>query len=236
MLIASSNVGDVVLDPFFGTGTTGAVAEKLGRRWIGIERDPDYVKAAEGVSPRCASSTSALETQKSKRAEPRVPFGAIVELGMLVPGSALFDERKRVRAEVKADGTLAVPGSQGSIHRLGRHRAGQDGLQRLDLLALREGRQADADRQPAREGEGRARPLRTCEKGGRQADHHRGGVASASDDAARSSGVASRAAPDLQPRAGSRHAATPRSTRPPAVRTNVGRDEARPASAVARGR
>ena len=120
VLIASSNVGDVVLDPFFGTGTTGAVAEKLGRRWIGIERDPDYVKAAEERIAKVRKlSTSALETQKSKRAEPRVPFGAIVELGMLVPGSALFDERKRVRAEVKADGTLAVPGSQGSIHRLG---------------------------------------------------------------------------------------------------------------------
>jgi modification methylase len=120
VLIASTNVGDVVLDPFFGTGTTGAVAEKLGRRWIGIERDADYVKAAEERIAKVRKlSTSALETQKSKRAEPRVPFGAIVELGMLVPGSALFDERKRVRAEVKADGTLAVPGSQGSIHRLG---------------------------------------------------------------------------------------------------------------------
>jgi modification methylase len=120
ILIGCTNPGDVVLDPFFGTGTTGAVAKRLGRRWIGIERDPDYAKAAEeriaAVKPL---STSALMTQPSKRAEPRVPFGTIVELGMLSAGARLYDERRKVRAEVKADGTLAVPGSQGSIHRVG---------------------------------------------------------------------------------------------------------------------
>lgn len=120
ILIGTTNPGDVVLDPFFGTGTTGAVAKRLGRRWIGIERDTDYVKAAEERIAKVKTlSTSSLETQPSKRAEPRVPFGAIVELGMLRPGAPLYDERRRVRAEVKADGTLAVPGSQGSIHRLG---------------------------------------------------------------------------------------------------------------------
>lgn len=120
IIMATTNKGDVVLDPFFGTGTTGAVAEKLGRRWIGIERDADYAKAAtERIARVKRLSESALETQKSKRAEPRVPFGAIVELGILRAGSPLYDERRRVRAEVKADGTLAVPGSQGSIHRLG---------------------------------------------------------------------------------------------------------------------
>ena len=120
ILIGTTNPGDVVLDPFFGTGTTGAVAKRLGRRWIGIERDPDYARAAdERIAKVKTLSTSALETQPSKRTEPRVPFGAIVELGMLRPGAPLYDERRRVRAEVKADGTLAVPGSQGSIHRLG---------------------------------------------------------------------------------------------------------------------
>lgn len=120
VLMATTNKGDLVLDPFFGTGTTGAVAEKLGRRWLGIERDPDYVKAAtERIAKVSKVSPSSLEIQKSKRAEPRVPFGALVELGILHAGSPLFDERRRVRAEVKADGTVAVPGSQGSIHRLG---------------------------------------------------------------------------------------------------------------------
>ena len=120
ILLATTNPGDTVLDPFFGTGTTGAVAKKLGRNWIGIERDTDYAKAAEErIAKVKPLSGSALETPPSKRAEPRVPFGTIVELGMLRAGSALFDERRSVRAEVKADGTLAVPGSRGSIHRLG---------------------------------------------------------------------------------------------------------------------
>jgi modification methylase len=120
ILLATTNPGDVVLDPFFGTGTTGAVAKRLGRKWIGIERDPDYARAAEeriaAVKPL---SASALETQPSKRTEPRVPFGTIIELGILRAGSPLYDERRAIRAEVKADGTLAVPGSQGSIHRMG---------------------------------------------------------------------------------------------------------------------
>ena len=120
VLLATTNPGDTVLDPFFGTGTTGAVAQRLGRRWIGIERDTDYAKAAdERIAKVTALSDSALETTPSKRTEPRVPFGTIVELGILRAGSKLYDERRSVRAEVKADGTLAVPGSRGSIHRLG---------------------------------------------------------------------------------------------------------------------
>lgn len=120
VITATTNKGDVVLDPFFGTGTTGAVAQKLGRRWIGIERDKDYAKAAEErIGKLTPHPESSLETQRSKRAEPRVPFGTLVELGMLRPGAPLYDPRRRVRAEVMADGTLAVPGNQGSIHRLG---------------------------------------------------------------------------------------------------------------------
>lgn len=120
VLTATTNPGDTVLDPFFGTGTTGAVAEKLGRRWIGIERDADYVKAAEErIAKVTPLSTSAVEPIAAKRDEPRVPFGTLIELGILSAGSKLCDERRRVRAEVKADGTLAVPGSRGSIHRMG---------------------------------------------------------------------------------------------------------------------
>lgn len=120
ILLATTNVGDVVLDPFFGTGTTGAVAQRLGRRWIGIERDDDYARAArERIASVETLKISALDTIRSKRAEPRVPFGTIIELGMLPPGSPLYDERRRVRAEVKADGSVALPGMQGSIHRVG---------------------------------------------------------------------------------------------------------------------
>lgn len=120
ILLASTNRGDIVLDPFFGTGTTGAVAKQLGRRFIGIEQDADYVKAArERIVKVEVLDDAALETQPSKRSEPRVPFGTIIELGILKPGSTLFDPRRRIRAEVKADGTLRYRASQGSIHRLG---------------------------------------------------------------------------------------------------------------------
>src|SRR5262245_54875859 len=120
VLLASTNPGDLVLDPFFGTGTTGAAARRLGRRWLGIEREAEYGAAArtriDKVRPL---PPSALETLRGKRAEPRVPFGTIIELGILEPGSALTDERGRIRAEVRADGSLSMAGRQGSIHRLG---------------------------------------------------------------------------------------------------------------------
>ena len=120
ILLATTNPGDVVLDPFFGTGTTGAVAKRLGRKWIGIERDPDYAKAAtERIARVQPLGPTSLETTRSKRNEPRVPFGTIIELGILEPGVQLFDERRKYKAEVKADGTLAYQGAQGSIHRLG---------------------------------------------------------------------------------------------------------------------
>ncbi len=126
LLLASTNPGDVVLDPFFGTGTTGAVAKRLGRRWLGIERDPDYALAAqERIDAVVPLGPSTLETLRSKRSEPRVPFGTIIELGILAAGSRLSDERGRVHAEVKADGTLAVDGTQGSIHRIGAHMQGK---------------------------------------------------------------------------------------------------------------
>ncbi|MEL6373087.1 MAG: site-specific DNA-methyltransferase [Pseudomonadota bacterium] len=126
LMLASTKRGDVVLDPFFGTGTTGAVAKRLQRRFIGIERDATYARAARerlaGVTPLPADS---LNIMPSKRAEPRVPFGTIVELGMLTPGATLYDQRQRFAARVRADGTLALNGTQGSIHRLGAHVQGK---------------------------------------------------------------------------------------------------------------
>jgi modification methylase len=126
LILATSRPGDVILDPFFGTGTTGAVAKRLNRRFVGIECDPRYAAAARARIVRVRPlATPALATAPSKRTEPRVPFGTIIELGMLEPGITLTDERGKVRAEVKADGTLAIAGRQGSIHRLGAHIQGK---------------------------------------------------------------------------------------------------------------
>ncbi|HVY43018.1 MAG TPA: DNA methyltransferase [Hyphomicrobiaceae bacterium] len=124
VVLATTRPGDIILDPFFGTGTTGAAAKRLGRHWIGIERDPDYAKAAtERIAQVRPLPAPALETAASKRSEPRIPFGTIVELRMIEPGARLWDERGKICAEVRADGTLALAGStqrmQGSIHRLG---------------------------------------------------------------------------------------------------------------------
>jgi len=123
ILLACTRPGDVVLDPFFGTGTTGAVARRLGRRWIGIEREPRYVALArERIAATLPLDESAMGVMPSKKSAPRVPFGALVETGMIMPGAVLTDSRRRWRAHVRSDGSLAmVNGSakQGSIHQLG---------------------------------------------------------------------------------------------------------------------
>ena len=120
VLLASTNPGDVVLDPFFGTGTTGAVARRLGRHAIGIERDPAYARAAAArIAAVVPLDPSALDTLRSKRAEPRIAFGTMVEMGIVEAGSLVFDERRKHEAEVKADGSLAHGHLKGSIHKLG---------------------------------------------------------------------------------------------------------------------
>ena len=124
VLMASSNPGDLVLDPFFGSGTTGAVAKKLRRRWIGIERDPHYVEFAR---QRIAAVTEVedeqlfQETGPRKRREARLPFGSLLENGLLQPGQALYFRRDRLRrALVRPDGHLLMEdGATGSIHQLG---------------------------------------------------------------------------------------------------------------------
>ncbi|TFF19181.1 site-specific DNA-methyltransferase [Jiella endophytica] len=120
ILLASTKPGDTVLDPFFGTGTTGAVARRLGRHFVGIERDVDYIEAAErriaAVEPLGAES---LEIFGGKRAEPRVPFASLLEAGLIEPGTRLTDAGRRHVAHVRADGTVAVAGEAASIHRVG---------------------------------------------------------------------------------------------------------------------
>ncbi len=125
VLIATTNPGDVVLDPFFGTGTTGAVAKMLGRDFIGIEREDAYRKvAAERISRVRRFDASALEVTGSKRSEPRVPFGQVVERGMLRPGEELYSIGSRHSAKVRADGTLIGLDVKGSIHQVGAHMEG----------------------------------------------------------------------------------------------------------------
>ncbi|MGE5503486.1 MAG: site-specific DNA-methyltransferase [Actinomycetota bacterium] len=121
VLMASTRPGDVVLDPFFGTGTTGAVAKKLGRNFIGIERDPDYIAAATARIAEVVPVTdpSVLMTP-SKRSEPRIPFGTVLERGLLTPGALLFGgSRAAYTAKVRADGTLITGEHRGSIHKVG---------------------------------------------------------------------------------------------------------------------
>ena len=120
VLIGSTNPGDVVLDPFFGTGTTGAVAKMLGREFIGIEREESYRKVAEKrISKVRMLERKALEVSVGKRAEPRVPFGQLVERGMLRPGEELFSTNRRHKAMIRADGTLVSNNINGSIHKVG---------------------------------------------------------------------------------------------------------------------
>jgi len=125
VLLGTTNPGDVVLDPFFGTGTTGAVAKMLGREFIGIEREAAYREAASARLARVRKfDREALEITGSKRAEPRVPFGQVVERGMLRPGEELYSLGNRFKAKVRADGTLVGNDVKGSIHQVGAHLEG----------------------------------------------------------------------------------------------------------------
>ncbi len=121
VLLATTETGDVVLDPFFGTGTTGAVAKRLGREWIGCEREGGYREAAlERIEMALPLDESALETMQSRKDAPKVAFGALVEAGLLKPGAELFDKQRRWTATVRADGSLVSGRETGSIHGLGK--------------------------------------------------------------------------------------------------------------------
>ncbi len=122
VLLATSQPGDLVLDPFSGTGTTAAVAKALGRDFIGIEADPGYARLARNrlktIAPLAADD---LETVKSARQATRVPFGALLETGFLKPGDRLFSRGRRHAARIRVDGSLTTGDASGSIHRVGAH-------------------------------------------------------------------------------------------------------------------
>ena len=119
-LLAATAPGEIVLDPFFGTGTTGVVAKRLHRHFIGIERHPAYVEAAWGRIRRTRPAPEeGVATALSKRETPRIPFGTLVERGLVPPGTKLFDRLRRVSAVVAADGTISAGVARGSIHQVG---------------------------------------------------------------------------------------------------------------------
>ncbi|MEO7026757.1 MAG: site-specific DNA-methyltransferase [Caulobacteraceae bacterium] len=120
VLLASTRPGDVVLDPFFGVGTTGAAARRLGRRWIGIEREARYAELArERIAKVLPGAPSGLAVTGSKKSDPKVPFGRIVEAGLLRPGDTVFSPKGEHAARVRADGSLALGDLTGSIHKIG---------------------------------------------------------------------------------------------------------------------
>jgi site-specific DNA-methyltransferase (adenine-specific) len=128
VLLASSNPSDVVLDPFFGTGTTGAVARRLHRHWIGIEREPKYVELARrriaAITPEPLDEQT-FEVRDRRRLEPRVSVGALLEAGLIQPGATLYFRRQEAtQARLKPDGQLVCDGVEGSIHQVGRHLMG----------------------------------------------------------------------------------------------------------------
>jgi modification methylase len=120
VMLATTNKGDVVLDPFFGTGTTGAVAKRLGREWIGCERENIYREAAlERIELALPLDESALTTMQSHKAPPKVAFGTLIETGWIAAGAVLTDKKRRIKALVRADGSLISGADTGSIHGLG---------------------------------------------------------------------------------------------------------------------
>ena len=120
VMLATTNKGDVILDPFFGTGTTGAVAKRLGREWIGCEKEDIYREVAmERIELALPLDESALTTMQVGKSAPKVAFGQLVETGWITPGSAVFDRKRRIKASVRADGTLLSGTESGSIHGLG---------------------------------------------------------------------------------------------------------------------
>jgi modification methylase len=124
VILSSSNPGDVVLDPFFGTGTTGVIASRLHRNWIGIEREQDYINLARKRIEETHTETydpSVFEVRSRKKLEPRVPFGSLLESGLLSPGQYLyFQAKEEIIAIIKPDGRIQIPGFEGSIHQAGK--------------------------------------------------------------------------------------------------------------------
>ena len=119
ILLATSNKNDLILDPFLGSGTTATVAKKLGRNYFGIEKEKNYFKAAEQrIKTTKPIEDDLLDTLKNNRSKPRIPFGSLVELGIIKPGTNIFDNKKKITARIMADGSIKHSQAEGSIHKV----------------------------------------------------------------------------------------------------------------------
>ena len=119
IILATSNIGDSIFDPFLGTGTAAVVAKKLGRKYCGIEKDRTYFKAAsERIDKTKIIKEDYLEVVENNKSKPRIPFGSLVELGILKPGTVLFDPKKKFNAKIMVDGSIKYKEAEGSIHKV----------------------------------------------------------------------------------------------------------------------
>tara|TARA_B100000686_G_scaffold351202_1_gene449278 strand:- start:2892 stop:3476 length:585 start_codon:yes stop_codon:yes gene_type:complete len=119
IILATTNKGDSVFDPFLGTGTTAVVSKKLGRNYCGIEKDKTYFNAAkERIDKAMKIEDDYLDTIQNNKSKPRIPFGSLVELGIIKPGTSLMDPKKRINAKIMADGSIKYKESEGSIHKV----------------------------------------------------------------------------------------------------------------------
>ncbi len=119
IILATSNKDDLILDPFLGTGTSAVVAKKLGRKYFGIEKDSKYLEIAnERINKTKVIEESFLDTLENNKSKPRVPFGSLVELGLIKPGTNIFDQKKTINAKIMADGSIKCRASEGSIHKV----------------------------------------------------------------------------------------------------------------------
>ena len=119
ILLASTNKGDTVFDPFLGTGTTAVVSKKLGRNYYGIEKDKKYfIAAKERINETKTIADDYLDTIENNKSKPRIPFGSLVELGIIKPGTSLFDQKKKINAKIMADGSIKYKDTEGSIHKI----------------------------------------------------------------------------------------------------------------------
>ena len=119
IILATTKKGDAVLDPFLGTGTTAVVSKKLGRNYFGIEKDKKYfVAAKDRINNTSKIADNYLDTIENNKSKPRIPFGSLVELGIIKPGTSLFDPKKKINAKIMADGSLKYKNTEGSIHKI----------------------------------------------------------------------------------------------------------------------